>query len=482
MKTKRMFLYFAAAMVAGSFALTSCNNDDDDDGGTTPPPTGPSVIELTGDLATQTLSPGNNYVLLGQVFVRDGVVLTIEPGTVIKGDKATRATLIVDVGGRIEANGTVGEPIVMTSNQPAGVRDRGDWGGLVILGRANTNQVDPAIEGITPPVYFGGNTSNVLAPNTINDEDNSGTYRYLRVEFGGIELTPNNETNSITMGGVGRGTNMEYCMTSFGGDDNFEWFGGTVNGKYFISVATWDDDFDCDYGWSGNVQFGLALRYPGFADQSGSNGFECDNGPTDADVQPYTTGTFSNITVLGPIKEGTSVSNGNFNYAMDLRRRTAIRITNSVLTGFPRGLRFNTASVQSQYENGTGVLFNNILVGTNNANTYGAGGGADAAGVQAVWEADNTTIEGPASNAIHQSLGLNPDLFYGTRLPDAYPKNPDWTVTSGTLSSGADFSSPVFSEPNRSGYFDTGVDFIGGFGATDWTSGWADFNPVNNPY
>ncbi len=488
MKTIKMFRYYAVAMLVGALALTSCNNDDDDDGGA---PSG--SVELTGDIGTRTLSPGVDYLLKGQVFVRNGQVLTLLPGTVVKADKATRATLIIDRGGKMIADGTVNAPIVLTSNQPAGIRDRGDWGGLVILGNATTNTVDPSIEGITPPVRFGGNPSNQISSSTPVDDEDSGIYRYLRVEFGGIELTPNNETNSITMGGVGRGTTMEYCMTSFGGDDNFEWFGGTVNAKYFISVATWDDDFDCDFGWSGNLQYGLALRYPGFADQSGSNAFECDNAATDDDfLLPLTTGTFSNVTSIGPIKTGSTVSNSNFQHNMDLRRRTAVRITNSVFVGFPRGVRMNNLSVQENFQatgTSSGVLFNNVMAdtwnpgGTASQTTFLAGGGAAASAVEAIWNAgENTLIPGPATDEKHQALGLNPDLWYGSRLPNTYPSNPNWSVTSGTITTGARFDNPVFSEPNRQGFFDTNVQFIGGFGATDWTQGWADFNPIDNVY
>jgi len=470
---KKFFNY--AFLTLLSLGIVSCSSDDndpiiDDD------PIGDEMIELMGDLDTQTLTKDNKYLLKGQVFVRNGKTLTIEPGTVIFGDKATRATLVVDKGGQIIANGTAEEPIVMTSAQPAGVRDRGDWGGLVILGRANVNQNNPAIEGITPEVNFGTTGS------TAQDNESSGVYRYLRVEFAGIELSPNNETNSITMGGVGRGTQMEYCMVSFGGDDGFEWFGGTVNGKYFISHAMWDDDFDVDYGYSGNVQYGIAIRYPGFADQSQSNGFECDNGPNDTDVEPYTTGTFSNITVIGPIKEGSSVSNGNFAHAIDLRRRTAVSILNSVFTGFPRGLRMNQPSVYEQYTvNENGVLYNNIMVTPNNDNQYLAGSGVDADLVGDYWLANNTTIDGPASNAIHQALGLNPEIFFGTNLPNNYPSNPSFTVTSGTLATGADFSHPKFSEPNRTGFFDN-VQFRGAFGSNNWAAGWAEFDPVDKEY
>lgn len=465
---KKFFNYLICLSV---FALgfTACKDDDGDD--KTDPTT--DLVELTGDLTTRTLTADKQYLLKGQVFVRNGQVLTVEPGTVIYGDKATRATLIIDKGGKIEANGTVDKPIVMTSNQPAGIRDRGDWGGLVMLGNANVNQPNPAIEGITPEVIFGS------FQNTNFDNESSGTLRYVRVEFAGIELTPNNETNSITMGSVGRGTTMEYCMVSFGGDDGFEWFGGTVNGKYFIAFAQWDDCFDCDYGWSGNVQYGLAIRYPGFADQSQSNAFECDNGPNDTDVTPYTTGTFSNFTVLGPIKNGTSVSNNNFAHAIDLRRRVSASIFNSVFAGYPTGLRMNHNSVVGQYQSGNGVLANNVLLAPNNR--FAAGTGVNVADVEAIWTANNTISQGAVSDEQYRSYGINPDWFFGSRLADNYPSNPDFTVTSGSLTSGASFTDAKFSETNRAGFFDN-VSFVGGFGGTDWTKGWAEFNPVHKDY
>lgn len=473
MKTKNVFLSFAAA---AAVLLSSCKKDDDNNGGGNTS----QLVELTGDLNTQTLTKDKKYLLKGQVFVRDGKTLTIQPGTVIFGDRRTRGVLVVDKGGVLNAEGTVSEPIVFTSNQEPGIRDRGDWGGLVILGRANTNQNNPAIEGITPEVNFGTTNS------TANDNESSGILKYVRVEFGGIELTPNNETNSITMGGVGRGTIMEYNMVSFGGDDGFEWFGGTVDGKYFISHAIWDDDFDCDFGWSGNVQYGLVVRYPGFADQSESNAFECDNGPNDNDVQPYTTGTFSNITVYGPIRVGDRVSNNNFAHAIDLRRRTAISIFNSVFTGFPRGLRMNQPSVYDNFAaNNLGVLENNIMVAPNMGNAFRAGSGVDVANVQTYWEDNNSVIAGPQNASelsIYTNLGLNTDLFYGSgQLASDYPSNPNFAVSSGTLTSGADFSNAKFSESNRTGFFDN-VNFIGGFSGTDWTNGWTEFDPVNKEY
>jgi hypothetical protein len=422
------------------------------------------MVELVGDISTQTLSKEMKYLLKGQVFVRNGVTLTIEPGTIIFGDKATKGTLIVDRGGKIIANGTAAEPIVMTSSLPVGTRDKGDWGGLVMLGRANQNQPDPAIEGITPAAFFGGT----------DDSDNSGVYRYLRVEFAGIELTPNNETNSITMGGIGNGTQMEYCMVTYGGDDGFEWFGGSVNGKHFISFGSWDDCYDVDYGYSGKVQFGLAVRYPSFADQSGSNNFECDNGPNDDITTLLTTGTFSNFTCIGPrLETGQSIS-GNYQHSMDLRRRTAVTIANSVFVGMPRGIRMNQPSVYENYTDGTGILTNNILCSP--SSTFLAGSGVDPLDVEAYWLANNTVETGTDFSVVLAGLGLNSNIFFGNNVATDYNSNPTFEVTSGALTSGASFV-----HPRLSSGFDV-VSYRGAFSTTDWTAGWAEFDPINAQY
>ncbi len=467
--------YFRFAAIAAVLAMNfSCGEDNPS------PVTNPgeeTLVTLSGNLTTRTLVANEKYLLTGQVFIPDGVTVTIEPGTVIFGQKSTKGTLIVSRGGKLIAKGTRQKPIVMTSAQKVGERDRGDWGGLVILGKARTNQVDPAVEGIDPVQIFGGT----------DDNDSSGEFEFLRVEYAGIELTPNNETNSITMGGVGRGTKMEHLMVSFGGDDGFEWFGGTVDAKYLISHSTWDDDFDVDYGYSGNVQFGLAVRNPFFADQSQSNAFECDNGPNDNDVQPYTTGTFSNFTVFGPRDRGGRAISGNNFHAIDLRRRTAVSIFNSVFTGFPFGVRFNTASVTQQYAAGTGVLANNILINPPSGVTFAAGGGAAVADVEARWSATNTTVNLPGADAgweaFYRGYGLNPENFFGRYTQQTYPNNPNFSlVANGTLANGATFANPKFAEANRTGKFDTSVTFIGAFGTTDWTDTWAEFNPLNVDY
>lgn len=259
---------------------------------------------VTGEITANTTWSANKiYLLKGFVFVSNGATLTIEPGTIIKGDKATKATLTITRGSKINATGTVDKPIVFTSALPAGARTRGDWGGVILLGKAPVNQgndvmIEGGLEGPKDKdaknyIYYGGTDA----------ADNSGVLKYVRIEYAGIEYSADNEINGLTLGGVGNGTTLDYIQVYRSGDDAFEWFGGTVNAKHLLAVATWDDDFDTDFGYAGNVQFALAQRASTMADQSGSNGFESDNNSTGTDQTPKTSAVFSNVTILGPIKK-----------------------------------------------------------------------------------------------------------------------------------------------------------------------------------
>lgn len=452
------------------FTMISCSNDDNPIiVNVTPTPPVVPPLELRGDLVTRTLTKGNKYLIKGQAFVRAGVVLTIEPGTVIFGDKGTKGTLVIDRGGKLIAEGTAAEPIVFTSSLPAGSRDRGDWGGLVILGNAPVNQSSPAIEGISPAVIFGGT----------DNADNSGSLKYVRVEFAGIELTPNNETNSITLGGVGNGTKMDYTQVSFGGDDGFEWFGGSMNSKYLVSFAMWDDCFDVDFGFTGKVQFGVTVSYGSYADQSGSNIFETDNGPNDNLTTLLTTGVFSNISGFGPKITNAQVVNGNYGYLIDARRRTALTIANSVFVGFPRGLRFNQQTVFDNYAAGTGVMTNNIMSAPLLPFSVGTGMTATVANVQSWWNANNVTDTNTDLPAVYLAFGLNTNIFFGTNTSTGYASNPDFRITSsGTLASGAAFTNPKLTDA-----FFTITTYRGAFGSSaDWTDGWSEFNPISKAY
>ncbi len=474
---KKLLRLSLLGLLAANFA---CKDD---------PATGPGtgntqVVELSGNLSTQTLTAANRYLLKGQVFVQTGQVLTIEPGTVIYGERRTKGTLIINEGGRIEARGTATNPIVFTSNQAQGERDRGDWGGIVMLGRANVNQNRPAIEGIDPVARFGTQNS------TANDAENSGTLQYVRIEFAGIELTPNNETNSLTMGGIGNGTTIDRVQVSYGGDDGFEWFGGTVNGKYLVSYATWDDDFDVDFGYTGNVQFGAAIRNPSFADQSGSNGFEVDNDATGSAAVPLTSAVFSNITILGPRINTRTSLNGNYQNAMHIRRNAAISIFNSVITGFLTGLRLDGANTIANYNARTGVLANNTLIAVGSGTTASVPFATDqttgVAGIETLWTSNgnevirNTPEASPAANPPvptkpdYTANNINEQWFFGSFPLGQYPANPSFTITPAKTA--------AFTNAKVSGPFFEKVAYRGAFGTTDWTDGWANFDPVEARY
>lgn len=466
---KKLTTSVLAALV---LATTSCKDKTEDPTPTpTPTPTS-SVVELSGDLSTQTLDASKKYLLKGQVFVQDGKVLTIPAGTVIMGDKATKGTLVINVGGKIMAEGTATKPIVFTSKLAAGERDKGDWGGVILLGKANCNQNSPSIEGISPSVNYGTFQSSA------NDADNSGVLKYVRIEYAGIALSPNNETNGLTMGAIGNGTTIENVQVSFGGDDAFEWFGGTVQCKNLIAYATWDDDFDCDFGFSGKVQYGLSIRDPYAADQSGSNAFECDNDAGGNDVTPYTSAVFSNITVLGPIYDSAKSISGNYQHAMHLRRRAAVSIFNSVIAGYPTGFRLDGTSTEAQYiTNNNGVVKNNILVCVSKGTASPAPYVSSTAGeAKTYWEANNDVALTKNGSAL-TTAGIDVNLFYGKNSA-GYPENP----ALGTLGTGASATGASFTDPKLAGSFFTTTTYRGAFSGADWTDGWATFSPQNVVY
>ena len=238
-------------------------------------------VTITTSITTNTVWTSNNtYLLQGQIYVKNGATLTIQPGTVIQGDKAVAGSgLFICQGSKLVANGNVNQPIVFTSNQAAGSRALGDWGGVILMGKSHLNSAGGIgnIEGLTvgPDTQFGGGAN----PDTM---DNSGILRYVRIEFPGYVYQPNKEINGITLGAVGKSTTIDYVQVSFCNDDAFEWFGGNVNCRHLVSYRNLDDDFDTDNGFSGNVQFCIGVRDPNIADNpsvSTSEGFESDNDP-----------------------------------------------------------------------------------------------------------------------------------------------------------------------------------------------------------
>ena len=317
-----------------------------------------NTVTLSGRITKDTtlLAKDVNY-LSGIVYVMKGVTLTIQEGAKVMGKSsgADVAALVITRGAKIIAKGTAEKPIVLTSaaQNPAS----GDWGGVVILGTAKVNTTltwkGTAVTGLTS-VEGGVNDAELglglagsgdAAFPTGNDDDNSGVLQFVRIEYAGYAYQPDNELNSLTMAGVGRGTTISHIQVTYAKDDAFEWFGGTVNCKYLIAYKTQDDDFDTDNGYNGNVQFGIILRDSVIADISTSEAFESDNNSGGTAVSPQTTAVFSNITAIGPrIDPVFAKGNSLYRGGAHIRRNTGISIMNSIIAGWPRGIQFDASS------------------------------------------------------------------------------------------------------------------------------------------
>lgn len=474
MKNKILLLALSVVLFATSCKKNSVVDEE---------PTVPqgNVVEVSGEIATNTTwSASKIYLLKGFVYVSNGATLTIEPGTIIKGDKASKATLIVTRGSKINATGTADKPIVFTSALPAGARDKGDWGGIILLGKAPTNQgTDVKIEGgpVAPTgkdekvyTFFGGT----------DPADNSGTLKYVRIEYAGVEYTVNSEINGLTLGGVGNGTTLDYIQVYRSGDDAFEWFGGTVNAKHLLAIGTWDDDFDTDFGYSGNIQFALAQRVPLKADQSGSNAFESDNNANGTDELPKTSAVFSNVTVIGPIQKAAAAIDANYQNGAQIRRNSSISILNSVITGFPVGIyiddtKVTTAgSTSTNYTSGSMVLANNLIYGTKGLEVS-VSTASVAAAVEAKLRTDNVF-----DKVLFAGAAITAPYMFGADLgvPGSTVGTTNFTVLTGSVAA----TGALFTDAKVSGAFFEKVAYRGAFGATDWTTGWAHFNPQSLAY
>jgi hypothetical protein len=308
---------YRVAAVAGS--------DTSDFSAVTTFTTGLKAAAITGNItANRTLFSDTVYTLNGYVKVQNGAVLTIQPGTTIVGDTALAgSSLWILRGARIEANGTAAAPIVFTSARAPGNRKPGDWGGIVIVGNGIINRTGATINTEGPAGvaenYAGGNDNN----------DNSGTLRYVRIEFAGYDVSNGGgqELNALSSYAVGRGTTYEYIQTLAGLDDSFEFWGGAVDGRYLISYESGDDHFDWSEGYAGRAQFMIALQTQRLTPASGAGtfssdprGFEgdgCDPGAPGCSITPGSVSTpfsmpvFANFTMIGPGNLASIPADGN---------------------------------------------------------------------------------------------------------------------------------------------------------------------------
>ena len=313
-----------------------------------------ATIQNSGSTSI-TWTNDKTYILEGLVFINDGQTLNIEEGTIIQGkpgEAENASALIVARGGKINAMGTADLPIIFTFEGDNGGTDattRGQWGGLILLGKAslNSNPGESAIEGIPTNEtrgLYGGN----------QDDDNSGVLQYVSIRHGGTLIGADNEINGLTLGGVGSSTSISYVEVIGNKDDGIEWFGGTVNAKYLIAAYCADDALDYDEGYRGRNQFVVVHQDP--AASAADRGGEHDGGTDPETGTPYATPVFYNVTSIG----------NPATRAITFRDNAGGEYHNSIFVGYNRGIDIEDLEGQDQdsykqWQDGLLKLSNNVF-------------------------------------------------------------------------------------------------------------------------
>ena len=330
---KKNWKFATMALIAGvSLFATSCSSDEDPINN--PGDGGEDSYVLDSDITENvTLETGKTYTLNGGVHVKSGATLTIQPGvTIVAQHDETVDYILIEQGAKIDAQGTAAQPIVMTSEK----KEAGAWGGLHICGYAHTNNGSGKSEIGNAP--YGGN----------NDADNSGTLKYIRLEYTGYAFDEEHEANGVSFYGVGNGTTVEHLQAYQGSDDGFEFFGGSVNVKYMVVTSCSDDSFDWTEGWNGKAQFLVAYQ-----EGESSLGYacdclmECDNNGTNNAATPVAHPTIANATLIG---------NGGDAQGVRLRAGTQVELYNTIITGKGKPLTVETNETENALKDGTSKL------------------------------------------------------------------------------------------------------------------------------
>jgi hypothetical protein len=452
MNLKNFKNYFIVAALA-TLALSSCKSKFDDED----PIVVKQEVVLEGQItSTQTLDANKTYLLRGYVRVMNNASLTIPAGTLLKGEKNTKGALIIEKGGKIFANGTATSPIVFTSDQTVNSRNIGDWSGVVICGKAPVNTADGT------GTYEGGVLGAGIAEygGTVAN-DNSGIFKYVRIEFAGIAIQTDKEINSLTLCGVGNGTQIDHVQVSFGGDDGFEFFGGTVNATHLIAYRCTDDDFDFDNGYNGKLQYGISIKDPNVADLIGtSRGIEDENKGTPFPSTFISRPVISNFTFIGPGTSSLTFHGANVHFGLNSK----MILANSIIVNARTvAIEANTEVPAGFIKDGSSIISDNIVFG-NTAN-YGLKDVTVAFANVAAFDAFALT----KGNTVVASLSAAG--FTSTSLD-----NPVLTISSGSAAN----NKAKFTGDLATGFSVTS--FAGAMGTTDWTTGWASWSPKTNVY
>lgn len=474
MKSKNVI--WLAALALGT--LPACGDDsgltgDDQPDIDAPPmpeidaPPGVTIVDVpAGDItASTTWTKDHIYVLKGYVWVTGGT-LTIEAGTVIRGDNGSALTITKDA--KLNAVGTAAQPIVFTSS--SATPKSGDWGGLVMLGKAGinvaggTNGIEGFATSFGERIRYGG---------TDNAHD-CGKLKYARIEFAGFELAPANELNGLTVGGCGSATEIDYVQSHYGLDDGIEVFGGTVNLKHLVITAYDDDGLDGDLGWTGKVQFAIIQQ----KQDRGDKGFEADNHPSAFTSVPISAPEIWNATLIGGDGAAATKKQGG----MHLRRGTGGKISNAIVA-YWNNFAVDIDGFNSRDQFGTTLTIHHtyFLKATPSAGLFATNFDFFDHDAMAATPTIENDCDGPpatpgASNCFNEQTTLAADT---TNHLDVDPM----------LTAPKDFAAPnwkpLAASPVLTGCgtppagLDQTATYCGAIGATDWTAGWTAF-PVSN--
>ncbi|HEV8304646.1 MAG TPA: hypothetical protein VGQ25_06790 [Gemmatimonadales bacterium] len=447
-----------------------CSDDNGDDGGGPGP--GPREATLSGTIdEDRTLSADTTYTVQGFVRIAPGVTLTIPAGTVLLSDPDSRGTLITrrcdsnSPSAQLRILGTATTPVIFRPKVAEGTaRERGLAGGIELAGCAPVNL--PTGEGISEGVSepFGGD----------NADDSSGEIHYLVIEFGGREIAPDNEINGLTFNGVGAGTVVDHVQSHFIADDGFEWFGGTVNASFLVSSANDDDNFDCDNGWVGGLQFGFVIEDKNL----GNRGEECDNDANGSANEPITNPNFWNITYIGGGPgpgNGTGINNGDKNDGLYIRRNSGSQVHNAIIANWTNvGVSIDGDGSFARLADGT-LTIDNLLFFNNRF----LGSPAAQAATDPIEKNINRVASGVYStDGIADAFAGSTFVFADPQLTSVDYENPiDGTQPNPLPQSGSPALDPASAAtPSGPGVVDGSATYLGAFGSDNWIDGWTTWD------
>jgi hypothetical protein len=478
--------------VVSILSLTACGGSSD---APTDPdgeqPGGAGAADITTDIAqSRTLSADTTYTLKGFIHVTSGATLTIQAGTVIKGDFNTLGSaLFIMRGARIVANGTANAPVVFTSSRPVGQRQPGDWGGLVIVGNAPINRsgsIALDATGTDGAAPVGGRNYQFSYSGGTTLSDNSGSLNYVRVEFAGHAPAADNERGAVTFAAVGSGTRVSYVQSMGAVDDAFSFFGGALDGDHLVAYESGDDMFDMTEGFSGRLQYLIGFNSIAPAPRAGAGtasgditGIESDGCfGTGCDVgfnqQPLTIPMVANFTLVGC---GSSASCGGTvgGVGLSLRRGSGGYFVNGVVARFPtagismRDLEtFNRGgAVQTPNIATSDLLLRNLYFTESGTNLF-------QVGLTAPLNQFSLDLN---SNNLVAGFAISQALFTAIPSPLTAPSGSaslDWTPVAGSPGAAGGMSAFSGRLLTKAGSFVSGTTYLGAADplGVKWWSSW----------